>query len=169
MASDLKTFEPTLYEDIPKISLYRRNEVKIEAISLLYKGVELGYERILNDDISVGATALVLSYERVVDDKDLNFHFSPYARYYLSSKPASGLFLDVFASVFSRNYLQNPDTMTYTSEVSTAFGFNFGLKWVKRSGFNLELAFGIGREPRSLDSDKEVFIPKRGFYIGYRF
>lgn len=163
--SQQKHYPETEFEGSPKSSLYRKNELRLNTIFLLFKGMELGYERILNDDVSLGISSLLFVYDSEVDA--LNFHVSPYTRYYFGKNPSSGFFIEGFTSIFNKTYMKNNEVKKRTSG---ALGLSIGNKWVKRSGLSLELSFGVGREPRSIhSSDESPFIPKGEFSIGYRF
>lgn len=163
--------EKTHTENTPTDALLRKNEVRLNATSLLFYGVDVSYERILNEDIGVGVSSLFARYEK---NGGLNYHFSPYARYYFGKKPAAGFFFEGFFSVFGKDYSEYSlvgNYYQYNSKKHTgiAFGFGVGAKLINRAGFNLEFHFGVGREPRSWNNDNTPFMAKGGISIGYRF
>lgn len=162
----------TEFEGNPSNSLYRKNEVRVNIGYLIFKGVEFSYERILNDDIGVGVSSLLFSYDQV-SDETVKFHMTPYARYYFGKKPASGFFVEGFASLHSKDYWTYSGLIGDTSKEKThtgvAFGFGIGVKWIKRSGFSIEISGGIGREPASSDRTPSPFMGKGGVAIGLRF
>lgn len=156
-------------------SLYQKDEVRLNAGYLLFYGVEGAYERILTDDLGVGTSVLFVAYERL--NEGMNFNVSPFVRYYLGKKPASGFFVEGFASVFNKNHIHYeyhyPNSSNVKDEKHTGFalGFGLGIKWIKStSGFYIEVSGGVGREPRAeKDNDFSPFIGKGGLSIGLRF
>lgn len=74
---------------------FKRNEVKLNALGLVFGGFELTYERLLNKRSSLG-----LSYTTPFQENDLNFAGTLYYRCHFGKKPAQGFFLDAFAMYY---------------------------------------------------------------------
>ena len=157
----------TEYEGDITDSLYRKNELRVNALGLVLYGVGVSYERILNDDIGVGVSAL-LPYGG--ENYPYNYYVAPYGRYYFGKKPAGGIFVEGFGILNNLNLNKDYDYNDTTKKTSFGLGFGIGQKWVKRSGFNMELSFGVGRNLNNLsDYNYGKFIVKGGFHIGFRF
>lgn len=167
--------ENVLQEEEPTpISLLKKNEVSVNALYLLIFGAEFNYERTLNKDMGVGVSSQLFSYQKM--DGAMNFHLSPFARYYFGKKPVSGFFVEGFASLFNKSYepYVSGEGMFYRdvplkSHTSVGFGFGLGAKWVKRSGFTFELNWGVGREPRATTDENPPFFVKGGVRVGLKF
>lgn len=161
----------TEYEGGIENSLFRKNEIRLNALSLIFTGIGGAYERILNDDIGVGVSFLK-TYHR--DDFTLNYYISPYARYYFGKKPAAGFFFEGFGAIINYDYYKYydyynvNDTKKLKSKTSYALGFSIGNKWVKRSGFTVETMLGIGRSFNQYKNEGD-FMYKLGISLGYRF
>lgn len=157
---------------------FGQNDIKLNALSLFFYGTEFGYERIVNNNFGVGATAMIPYGEnaRLVIKSNLNYYISPYFRYYFNNfGPASGFFLEGFALYSDGKY--TPEN--YSSDVTivqknySALGAGIGIgeKWVDRSGLFFEANAGLGRNftiPEDA-STSLILIGKIGASIGYRF
>jgi hypothetical protein len=157
---------------------FGQNDFKVNALSLFFYGAELGYERIVNPNIGVGATAMIPYGDnaRLVIKSNLNYYVSPYLRFYFNNfGPASGFFVEGFALYSDGKYNPNDsngnslDTQKNYSALGAGIGI--GEKWVDRSGLFFELNAGLGRNftipqdaPTSL-----ILIGKIGASVGYRF
>ena len=153
-----------------------RNELKINMTNLIiFKWVDFSYERLLNEESSVGVGLLVaLDDENTGLDEYRTFSLTPYYRHFFSRKYAEGFFVEAFAMIHSGNdevYEYDSITLngTYTDEKYTDFavGISTGFKIISKRGFAAEIYLGIGRD--LLDkSDLEV-VGRGGLSIGYRF
>ena len=118
----------------------KRNELKLNLPTTIFGSYpEISYERILNSDISVGASF------GVGLDKDyynFNFAFTPYFRWFFGGsktsmqKVAAGFFIEANGSLFSRNNevwhdysygVGNNYTYAYSYKDESEFGAGFGL------------------------------------------
>jgi hypothetical protein len=161
-------------EDLPENTL-GDNELKINVTNLLiFKWLDVGYERILNEESSVGV-GLLFALDN--DDLDLNeyrtFSITPYYRHFFGKKYAQGFFVEGFGMVHSGEdefYTpNNGGSGTYNEETYTDFavGVSIGTKIVSRRGFVAEIYGGIGRDLLN-KSDIEI-VGRGGISLGYRF
>ena len=159
----------------------KQNELKINMSNLIgFKWLDIGYERILNEESSTGFGTLV-SLDNNIDgiDEYRTFSITPYYRQFFSSKYAQGFFVEAFTMLHSGNeytynyvyeYLppyssfENKNVTKYTD---LAVGISAGAKWVTKRGFIAEIYAGIGRDLLN-QSDIEV-VGRGGVSIGYRF
>lgn len=156
----------------------KKNEIKGNAISLVFGYPEFSYERLLNNESGVGIS-IGFAADKNFDTK---FTLSPYYRFYFGKKPAAGFFVEGFAMVNSINtgdYYNNYYDTYYEqyyvkgeSYTDFALGFGLGSKWITKKGFLFEINAGIGRN--LLNNEKNDFydhtiVGKGGIVIGYRF
>ena len=167
--------EDNAYEDMSN------NELKVNMTNLIaFKFVDLTYERILNEESSIGASLLV----NVDQDGDLDldeyrkFSFTPYYRHFFSKKYAKGFFVEAFGMLHTgeeENYVQTFDLQgniiseEYRDRDYTDFavGISAGGKFVTKRGFIAEVYLGIGRDLLG-NSDIEI-VGRGGISLGYRF
>jgi len=152
------------------------NELKVNMTNLIiFKWVDFSYERLLNDESSVGVSLLVaLDDEDTGLDEYRTFSLTPYYRHFFSRKYAEGFFVEAFTMIHSGkeefyDYDSILDVYNEYDEKYTDFavGISAGYKIISRRGFAAEIYLGIGRD--LLDkSDLEV-VGRGGLSIGYRF
>lgn len=152
------------------------NELKINMSNLIgFKWLDVGYERILNEESSIGA-GLLFSLDSSSEglDEYRTFSLTPYYRHFFSDKYAEGFFVEAFTMVHSGEeeiYYPNNGGIDgfYVDEKYTDFavGISVGAKWVTPRGFVAEIYAGIGRDMLG-NSDIEV-VGRGGVSIGYRF
>jgi hypothetical protein len=152
-----------------------QNELKINMSNLIgFKWLDVGYERILNEESSIGFGTLI-SLDHSVDglDEFRTFSLTPYYRHFFSGGYAQGFFVEAFTMIHSGNNNSYIDDFnynsTYTEDKFTDFavGISIGSKWVTARGFVAEIYGGIGRDMLD-NSDLEV-VGRGGVSIGYRF
>lgn len=156
------------------------NEVKINLPLALAGSIDLSYERILLEDLSLGASG------SVAWSKSYPYRYSvmPYARWFFwkhrgqDAYPGAGFFIEVNSGFFSatgeKNYGYNEggslhiETKT-AQEFGAGLGLGIGWKWISKSGFVGEIFTGGGRNfvPASKDMVPAYF--RAGISLGYRF
>ena len=151
------------------------HELKINMSNLIgFKWLDVGYERILNEESSIGFGTLI-SLDDTVDglDEYRTFSLTPYYRHFFSNKYAQGFFVEAFTMLHTgkdETYYSNlgPND-TYSTEKYTDFavGISVGAKWVTPRGFVAEIYAGIGRD--MLDQSDIEVVGRGGVSIGYRF
>jgi len=144
-----------------------KNELKINMSNLIgFKWLDIGYERILNEESSIGiGTLFSLDSSSEGLDEYRTFSITPYYRHFFSSKYAQGFFVEAFTMLHTgEDYFSNEYKQNYTD---LAVGISVGKKWVSRRGFVAEIYAGIGRDMFD-QSDLEV-VGRGGVSIGYRF
>lgn len=160
-------------EEIPQNTI-GENELKINVTNLLiFKWLDVGYERILNEESSIGVGVL---FALDNDDLDLDeyrtFSITPYYRHFFGKKYAQGFFVEGFGMVHSgedENYYFNNQDPTIVNEKYTDFaiGVSIGTKIVSKRGFVAEIYGGIGRD--LLDKSGLEVVGRGGISLGYRF
>ena len=154
----------------------KKNELYINMTNLIgFKWVDIGYERILNEESSIGVGTLI-SLDKNIDGLDAyrTFSITPYYRHFFSKKYAQGFFIEGFTMVHSGRdefYEYNEITMDsyYYDDTFTdlAIGVSAGAKFVTKRGFIAELYLGIGRDLLG-NSDIEI-VGRGGIAIGFQF
>ncbi|MFL9834218.1 DUF3575 domain-containing protein [Chryseobacterium terrae] len=172
----LGTFAAQAQENTEK---ERKNDILADPILLIAVPLaNVSYERLISQNKGIGINAMI-----TLDRSDDKFmQFSPYFRYYLGKKYASGFFFEGFIPVTTEenyHYNYNYDDINgyyYTSSVrknnfiTVGIGFGVGGKWVINDRLVIEASGGIAR--RFGDRDKNYFEEVTGKImggIGYRF
>lgn len=150
------------------------NELKINVTNIvIFKWLDIGYERILNEESSVGVGLLF-----ALDNNDLSldeyrtFSLTPYYRHFFGKKYAQGFFVEGFGMVHSgkEDLYYGSDVFVPNNEgkyTDFALGVSIGTKIVSKRGFVVEIYGGIGRDLFD-NSDLEV-VGRGGISLGYRF
>jgi hypothetical protein len=150
----------------------KNNEIKLNLLSPLLGAVEVGYERFLNKNSSLGISAFKV-YEHSEND-DMNYYISPYYRYYFGKKYASGFFVEgfgMFTSIDGKK-IYSADRLTFTENKDVydlALGAGLGWKLVTKKGFVFEANAAYGRLVFNADKTDHDQVIKLGLSIGYRF
>lgn len=154
-----------------------KNELKINMSNLIgFKWLDVGYERILNEESTFGVGTLV-SLDNQVEGADgyRTFSITPYYRHFFSDKYAQGFFVEAFTMLHSgidREYLIGdfppyPSFTIKSTYTDLAVGISAGEKWVSKKGFIAEVYLGIGRD--MLNQSLYDIVGRGGLAIGYRF
>ncbi|MFS4474729.1 DUF3575 domain-containing protein [Chryseobacterium sp. T20] len=150
----------------------KKNEIKLNLISPLMGAFEVGYERLLNKNSSLGISAFKV-YDHSAND-DMNYYISPYYRYYFGKKYASGFFVEgfgMFTSIDGKK-IYAADNITFTEGKDVydlALGAGLGWKLVTRKGFVFEANAAYGKLIFNADKTDHDQVIKLGLGIGYRF
>lgn len=163
----------SMFSQTENSSLERKNDIMINPIFLVLGIGNVSYERILSENSGIGANALFVIDNYVVDSSGSGFQLAPYYHYYFGKKTASGFFIGGFASISSsdveKEYFDTQSGYSYTTSKETAFGlgFKFGGKWILKNNLLFEVSTGIGRNFTSDVDNKIISTGMLG--IGYRF
>ena len=150
---------------------FGRNELKGNALSLIFGSFNISYERILNEESAVGV-AVNLPFDN--KNWNINYTLTGYYRYYFGKKPAVGFFGEAFGMLNNvDDYVYNDGTNYYELKTLTDFALGIGLggKWVTKKGLLLEINGGLGRNLFNNQYDDRDFelIGRLGISVGYRF
>lgn len=140
----------------------KKHEIKINTFNLIKeKIIDLSYERLLNENSSVGISFLFGTDKK---EDNLSYAFKPFYRRYFSKKYARGFFVEGFGSLKhtkASNYFPN------NNGTSFSFGVGLGVKLVSKKNISAEAMLGIGRELGNKINAGNLSFP--GFSIGFRF
>ena len=150
---------------------FGRNELKGNALALVFGSFNVSYERILNEESAVGV-AVNLPFDN--KNWNINHTLTGYYRYYFGKKPAVGFFGEAFGMLNNvDDYVYNDGTNYYELKTLTDFALGIGLggKWVTKKGLLLEINGGLGRNLFNNQYDDRDFelIGRLGISVGYRF
>ncbi len=156
----------------------KSNELKINAFNLIaFEHIDLSYERLLNEESSIGLSVL-FSFDEDnygINDVRREFSLTPYYRQFFGKKYAKGFFVEAFAMLHSGEdeiYL-GFDDFTFQDIVRAekftdfALGISAGGKFVTKRGFTAEIYLGIGRN--LLNNSPFEVVGRGGISLGYRF
>ena len=164
-----------------EIQNFKKNEIKINALYLVFGAFETTYERTLNESSAIGAS-IGFSVDNQTDIKNA-FAFTPHYRLYFGKKAVSGLFMEGFAvyeNLKDKNehYYYSPESgeTNFYKEKVTIYGLGIGLggKWYTKNNIVFEINGGFGRN-LSIESNVQYFrnytryIARIGISAGYRF
>ncbi|MCC7520597.1 MAG: DUF3575 domain-containing protein [Flavobacteriaceae bacterium] len=143
-----------------------KNELHFNALlPIAFKTFEVSYERILNDESSVGVSLLVGNEEYYFQ----KFALSPYYRKFFSRQQAAGFFVEGFMQVNSdheSHYSYDYDDYVEDQYTDVALGIGIGGKFITKSNFIGLINIGIAR---NLGNNSPEITGKGGISIGYRF
>jgi len=147
----------------------KKNEFKVNAISLILGAVDLTYERLLNDESAIGINAFIRYDDEVFNN--VEYYVSPYYRLYFGKKYAAGFFVEGFGMLNSSRkdfeiFFENENNDFVTD---FALGIGLGGKWITKSGFVGEINYGLGRNLFNTEETDFDFVAKAGISLGYRF
>ncbi|TNJ44226.1 DUF3575 domain-containing protein [Tamlana fucoidanivorans] len=164
------------------------NEINLNALALAIGGISVSYERTLAKNSGIGISTFIAFDEDVKNDF-FNYYVTPYYRFYLGKKYASGFFLEGFGMLNSQNIKK------YTGETRTIFGWGLfpdikiretrtekvtdfalgiglGSKWITRSNIIIAFNIGVGSnlfgDYGNASTNKRI-IGKSSISAGYRF
>ena len=153
------------------------NELKVNLpFTIFGSSPEISYERILNTDISVGAS-LLASLD--TDRNPYQFAFTPYFRWFFGGnresmqKLAAGFFIEANGSMYSQlmdtgSVLNGAGADGQDSEMGAGLGLAIGWKYLTRNNWVGEIYLGGGRNFLKNDYGAEAY-PRLGISIGKRF
>lgn len=153
----------------------KKNELKLNTTNLIaFSWLDIGYERVLNEEASIGVNLLVSFNNN--EDIDLReyrtFSVTPYYRHFFSKKYAQGFFVEGFAMVnASKNdyffdSISNQNIQDDKNYVDLALGVSGGAKFVTKRGFIAEFYFGLGRN--LLGTGNLEIVGRGGISIGLK-
>jgi hypothetical protein len=156
-------------------TVVKNNELKINVTNLVvFAWADIAYERIINEESSVGTSVLVsFNNDNDIDLREYrNFSVTSYYRRFFSRKHAQGFFVEGFAMLNSakNDYFfdslgnERLDEKNYTD---LAFGVSAGAKFLTKRGFAAEVYLGIGRN--LFDGNSLEIVGRGGISLGYRF
>ncbi|WP_452225682.1 DUF3575 domain-containing protein [Lacinutrix chionoecetis] len=156
-----------------------KNEIKINTTNLIiFSFADVTYERLLNEESSVGLSVLFNLGNN--DDFDFDYYrtFSAtgFYRHFFSNKYAKGFFVEGFGMLHKAKeseYIQPETTNGFgryddVEYTDFALGISAGGKFVTPRGFIAEIYLGIGRNVTGSDRDTD-FVGRGGISLGYRF
>lgn len=147
-----------------------RYEIKVNGLSVIFKAIDLEFERTINAESSFGVSTF-LSFD---DDVDKLKYISPYYRVFFGEKHASGFFIEGFGMLNSqeeaRFTIVGGGNITQIRENVTDFALGIGLggKWITKKGFIGQVNLGVGRNLFNTDKGDE-FVAKLGITLGFGF
>jgi hypothetical protein len=156
-----------LSKDIPQ------NELKLNLGTTIFASFpEITYERILNADISVGASLGV----GLEDDAYFsNFAFTPYVRWFFGGnsenlrKYGAGFFIEANGGIYNYDrsemyYDGNTIALDEENVMGAGLGLAIGWKYISQNNWVGEVYTGLGR-----DFINDGAYPRLGITIGKRF
>jgi len=148
-----------------------KNEINVNGLYIVFKAIEINYERFLDEDISIGLAGSYWFGESV----NWDYNALAYGRFYpFTDRPNYGLFLELNAGIYNSVedvviQSEPPGFTTISEEESLGFGLGIaiGAKFYSYKGYTFNFYGGVNRNFIE-DQDPQV-IPRVGINIGKRF
>ncbi|OJU46663.1 MAG: hypothetical protein BGN96_06370 [Bacteroidales bacterium 45-6] len=150
----------------------KRNELKLNLpLTIFASYPELDYERLLNSDISVGAS---LGFRASSDQEyPLTFSLEPHFRWFFGGsyasmqKVAAGFFIELNSALLTRDDVEyySGDNWGKKSKFGAGAGLAVGWKYVSKNNWVGEIYLGGGRD----FSNSDHGYARVGVSIGKRF
>lgn len=150
----------------------KANEVKLNLATTIFGSYpEISYERILDSDMSVGASVGVGLGEDYLSN--FNLALMPYFRWFFGGSHAAlqkygaGFYLEANGAVYSQDYDAYEggyDSVISNSGTGAGLGLAVGWKYLTKNNWVGDFYFGAGR-----DFVNDGAYPRMGISIGKRF
>jgi len=153
-----------------------KNELKVNLLSSVLGLPEISYERLLEDNMSVGLSLGAGIGNQSDDLSDYRFLAIPHYRLYFGKKRAAGFFIEGSAAVASLRdryyyYYDSNGAIRSNEDSSTKVHFGLGAavgaKFLTRNGFTGEIYGGAGRLFGNNRTSNAY--PRFGITLGKRF
>jgi hypothetical protein len=148
-----------------------QQEVSIDlADALVMKTLELNYEHYLNDESSIGISALFNFEGRTADFRyNEDNMFTPYFRHYFTAARNWNYFGEIFLGINSgeEEIEINGAPSQFNEYTDGALGVAVGSKYVSNGGLVVSVLGGIGRN--MFTDNSPTIVPRVGLNVGYRF
>ena len=149
---------------------FPRNEIRVNLFpSFILAYPEITYERIFNENFSIGASVGAATHSAIVQ----NFNFTPFGRLYFGESFASGFFIEINASLFvpgsglrwgfANGYPYPNEESSSRYRLNAGVGTGIGWKAVTRNNWIWDLMIGGGR------GTNDTAYPRFGITLGRRF
>ena len=148
-----------------------QQEIKLDiSDALVLKTVEVSYERYVNEQTSIGVSALI-NFEKNTADFKYNEKraITPFFRHYFTTENNWNFFGEGF---FSLNFGEKEIEMiggpnTFEDYTDGALGIGVGTKYVSEGGFTVDIHAGAGRN--LFNENSPIIMPRVGVNLGWRF
>ncbi|MES2652665.1 MAG: hypothetical protein V4663_13060 [Bacteroidota bacterium] len=143
------------------------NELKLNLLNVINGMPELSYERIIADNMGLGASVFVALDNSVA----YKFSFASYYRLYFGKKKASGIFIEGNTGILTLEDEYYADVAHIYKVTSTNFtlGVAVGVKYLTRNGFFGEAYAGGGKLLAYRIGYSIQDFPRIGISLGKRF
>lgn len=148
---------------------WAQQEIKVDLFdALVFKTFEISFEHYLNEESSIGLSALFNSET----NGDLNYNekkmFTPYFRQYFNANVPWNFFGELFFGINSGDKNLGLDGANITkSYTDGALGIAIGTKYLSKRGLVIDIYGGLGRN--LFKSYSPAIVPRVGLNVGYHF
>lgn len=173
-------------DTIPKsVISSKKNEIRVDVLSLATARYNLTYERFLGKNFSVGLSGRFSSNKKVKDDFNegnintyAKYEVIPFVRYNLSQGSRSFYFAEIFTDINGGDFREivlltdatnNSYYVIQKSKYSDmGIGAAVGYKYYIKDQFGIELLVGSGANLFNKDKSPDV-LSRVGLGVSYRF
>jgi Protein of unknown function (DUF3575) len=173
-------------DTIPKSVLYqKKNEFRIDVLSMAFSRYNLTYERFLTKNFSVGLSGVFSNNKKTKDDFDQGniksfskYELIPFVRYNLSQGQRSFYFAEIFADINGGDFreivlLTDASNINYyaiqkSNYSDLGLGAAVGYKYYIKDQFGIEVLVGFGSNLFNKDKSPDI-LSRVGLGVSYRF
>jgi Protein of unknown function (DUF3575) len=173
-------------DTIQKSVLYqKRNEFRVDVLSIALSKYNLTYERFLTKNFSVGLSGVFSNNKKVRDDFDKGninsfskYELIPFVRYNLSQGQRSFYFAEIFSDINGGDFreivlLTDASNTNYyaiqkTSYSDLGLGAAVGYKYYIKNQFGIEVLVGFGSNLFNKDKSPDI-LSRVSLGVSYRF
>lgn len=155
---------------LSSIFSFAQQEVKLDiADALVIRSIEVSYERVINEESSVGLSFLFNLAEQDIDFRyNENFMITPYYRHFFTKGYKWNFFGEGFLGVNSGKKESVEDSNVFDIEYTdAALGIAVGTKYISEGGLTIDIFGGLGRN--LFGTDSPTLVPRIGLNVGWRF
>lgn len=152
------------------IFTFAQQEVKLDiADALVIRSIEVSYERVINEESSVGVSVLFNLAEQDIDFRyKENFMITPYYRHFFTKEYKWNFFGEGFVGINSGKKESKKDSNDFDIEYTdAALGLAVGTKYISEGGLTIDIFGGLGRN--LFGTDSPTLVPRIGLNIGWQF
>lgn len=152
------------------IFTFAQQEIKLDiADALIIRSIEVSYERVINEESSVGISVLFNLAEQDIDFRyKENFMITPYYRHFFTKEYKWNFFGEGFVGINSGKKESEKDSNDFDIEYTdAALGLAVGTKYVSEGGLTIDIFGGLGRN--LFGTDSPTLVPRIGLNIGWQF
>ncbi|MGY0407891.1 MAG: DUF3575 domain-containing protein [Polaribacter sp.] len=149
---------------------YSQQEIKLDvADALTIRSLEFSYENYINDDSSIGVSALFNLAKQSVDFRyNENMMITPYFRHYFTTDATWNFFGEAFVGINSgKAAVKKSGIEELEKYTDGALGIAVGTKYSVASGLVIDIYGGLGRN--LFGTASPIIVPRIGLNVGWRF
>lgn len=155
---------------LTSVCSFAQQEIKLDiADALVIRSIEVSYERVINDETSLGISALFNLAEQDINFRYReNFMVTPYYRHFFTKEYKWNFFGEGFLGINTGKKESIEDSDIFDIEYTdAALGIAVGTKYISEGGLTIDIFGGLGRN--LFGTVSPTLVPRIGVNVGWRF